>query len=73
MENTILVEIKALTKIENVHVTQAINYIEAFDKEIGLLINFGSSSLEFRRLINKNNFLMHQSKSVNSQNKDYAD
>ena len=53
VENQILVEIKALTKLENVHLAQAINYLEAFDKEIGLLINFGTRSLEFKRLTNK--------------------
>ena len=54
VEDQILVEIKALTKTENVHLAQAINYLEAFDKEIGLLINFGARSLEFKRLSNKN-------------------
>jgi len=53
VENLILVEIKALIKMENVHLAQAINYLEAFDKEIGLLINFGARSLEFKRLTNK--------------------
>jgi len=53
VEDQILVEIKALIKMENVHLAQAINYLEAFDKEIGLLINFGARSLEFKRLTNK--------------------
>lgn len=53
VEDQILVEIKALTKMENVHLAQAINYLEAFDREIGLLVNFGSTSLEFNRLTNK--------------------
>ena len=53
VEDQILVEIKALTKMENVHLAQAINYLEAFDKEIGLLVNFGSTSLEFNRLTNR--------------------
>lgn len=57
VENKILVEIKAVIKIEGAHIAQAINYIEAFDKEIGLLINFGATSLEFKRLINKKNYL----------------
>ncbi len=46
------VELKALTNMEDVHLAQAINYLEAYDLEIGLLINFGSKSLEFKRLIN---------------------
>ena len=49
----ISVEIKALTKLEDVHVAQALNYLEAFNLEVGLLINFGSRSLEFKRLNNR--------------------
>lgn len=53
VENVISVEIKAITKLENVHFAQAINYLEAYNIEIGLLINFGENSLNFRRLQNK--------------------
>jgi GxxExxY protein len=52
VENVISVELKALVKIEDVHLAQAINYLEAYNLEIGLLINFGAKSLEFKRLIN---------------------
>lgn len=52
VEDVISVEIKALIKMEDVHLAQAINYLEAYNLEIGLLINFGAKSLEFRRLIN---------------------
>jgi GxxExxY protein len=52
VDETISVEIKAIIKLEDVHITQAINYLEAYNLEIGLLINFGAKSLEFRRLIN---------------------
>lgn len=52
-EEKICVEIKALTKLEDVHLAQAINYLEAFNLEVGLLINFGNTSLEFHRLHNK--------------------
>lgn len=52
VENVISVEIKALIKTEDVHLAQAINYLEAYNLEIGLLINFGEKSLEFKRLIN---------------------
>ena len=52
IEDKVSVEIKAITKLEDVHLAQAINYLEAYDLEIGLLINFGSKSLEFKRLIN---------------------
>ena len=52
IEEVVSVELKALTKLEDVHLAQAINYLEAYNLEIGLLINFGSKSLEYRRLIN---------------------
>ena len=48
----ISVEFKSITKLEDVHLAQAINYLEAYNLEIGLLINFGAKSLEFKRLIN---------------------
>jgi GxxExxY protein len=47
------VELKAVIELEDVHLAQAINYLEAFNLEIGLLINFGATSLEFKRLTNK--------------------
>ncbi len=50
VEEKILVEIKALSKLEDTHLNQALNYLEAFKLEIGLLINFGARSLEFKRL-----------------------
>lgn len=52
VEGIISVEIKALTKLEDVHLAQAINYLEAYNLEIGMLINFGDKSLIYRRLIN---------------------
>ncbi len=52
VDKVIAVEIKALSKLENVHLAQAINYLEAYNLEIGMLLNFGSKSLEYRRLIN---------------------
>lgn len=53
VEGIISVEIKALTKLEDVHFAQAINYLEAYNLEIGMLINFGENSLKFKRLTNK--------------------
>ena len=53
VEDKIMVEIKAVIKLEDVHLAQAINYLEAYNLEIGLLINFGSKSMEFKRLIRK--------------------
>jgi GxxExxY protein len=52
IEDVVSVELKALTKLEDVHLAQSINYLEAYDLEIGMLINFGAKSLEFKRLIN---------------------
>jgi GxxExxY protein len=53
VEEKILVELKALTALEDVHLAQALNYLEAYNLEVGLLINFGARSLEFKRLHNK--------------------
>ena len=53
VEHQILVELKAITQLEEVHLAQALNYLEAFNLEIGLLINFGSKSLQYKRLLNK--------------------
>jgi GxxExxY protein len=53
VEDKISVEIKALTRLEPVHLAQAINYLEAYNLEIGLLINFGETKLRFHRLENK--------------------
>lgn len=52
VDNVVSVELKAIIKLEDVHFAQAINYLEAYDLEVGLLINFGSKSLEFKRLLN---------------------
>jgi GxxExxY protein len=53
LEGLISVELKAIIKLEDVHLAQAINYLEAYNLEIGLLINFGETSLNFKRLTNK--------------------
>lgn len=53
VEETLSVELKAVSKLEDVHLAQAINYLEAYNLEIGLLINFGETSLSFKRLTNK--------------------
>jgi GxxExxY protein len=45
-----MVELKALAAIEKVHLAQAKNYLEAYKTQIGLLINFGANSLEFKRV-----------------------
>ena len=51
VEDKVLVEIKAIKELEDVHLAQALNYLKAYRLEIGLLINFGSKSLTFKRLI----------------------
>jgi len=53
VEGCLMVELKAMEKIEDVHKAQAINYLEAYNIADGLLINFGGLSLEFKRLYNK--------------------
>jgi len=52
VEGKIMVELKAIIKLEDVHLAQAMNYLEAYKMEIGLLINFGAKSLEFKRVHN---------------------
>jgi GxxExxY protein len=53
VENKIMVKLKAINLLENVHLAQAKNYLEAYNMEVGLLINFANTSLEFKRLQNK--------------------
>ncbi len=53
VENKISVELKAIIKLEEVHYAQAINYLEAYNIEVGMLINFGGKRLEFHRFTNK--------------------
>lgn len=53
VEGVVSVELKAITKLEDVHFAQAINYLEAYNLEVGLLVNFGETSLNFKRLTNK--------------------
>lgn len=51
VEGKVMVELKAVIQIEDVHLAQAINYLEAYGLDIGLLINFGSRSLDFKRVM----------------------
>jgi GxxExxY protein len=53
IESRISLEIKAVTKMDDLFLAQGLNYLEANNKEIGLLVNFGSRSLEVKRLLNK--------------------
>ena len=51
VEEKVLVELKAITQLEDVHIAQALNYLRTYRLEVGLLINFGSKKLTFKRLI----------------------
>lgn len=53
VEGVVSVELKAITQLEDVHFAQGINYLEAYNLEIGLLINFGERSLNLKRLTNR--------------------
>ncbi len=52
VEENIMVELKAVIQLEEVHLAQAMNYCQAYNLPIGLLINFGSKSLQFKRVYN---------------------
>jgi GxxExxY protein len=67
----VLVELKAIIDLEDVHLAQGLNYLEAYCLEVGLLINFGSRSLQFKRLLNRRIKAAHNSsKSSPSLNPD---
>jgi GxxExxY protein len=66
VEQKVMVEIKALTALEDVHLAQAINYLEAYNLEIGLLLNFGAKSLQYRRVINSKHLLNQSASSAPS-------
>ena len=51
IEGKVLLEIKAVVKLEKVHLAQAKNYLEAYKIEVGLLLNFGSINLDIKRLM----------------------
>jgi GxxExxY protein len=73
VEKKIMVELKAVIQLEDVHLAQAINYLEASGMDIGLLINFGNTSLQFKRVMKpgkqlKKASVENQSLSVNQDN-----
>ena len=68
VENKVMLELKAVTKVEQVHLAQALNYLEAYKIEIGLLINFGSTSLQFKRLTIEKKLQKQQDQSTKSFN-----
>src|ERR1035437_1619055 len=54
VEDSVMVELKAISHLEDVHLAQAMNYLQAYNLSVGLLINFGSKSMEFKRVYNLN-------------------
>ena len=56
VENRVIVELKALVHLEDVHLARAKNYVVAYDKPVGLLINFGGKSLQFKKIYNPKYF-----------------
>lgn len=62
--DVIVVELKALNKLEDTHLAQGLNYLEAYKLETGLLINFGSKSLEFKRISNEHKLSKQQNQSI---------
>jgi len=53
VEEEVMVELKAIIELGDAQLAQGLNYLEAYNMQTGLLINFGSKSLQFKRLINK--------------------
>ena len=53
VENKVIVELKALINLEDVHLAQTKNYLVAYNFPIGLLINFGAKSLQFKKIYNQ--------------------
>jgi GxxExxY protein len=68
IRGTIAVEIKAVSELTNAHLAQALNYLETNQLEIGLLINFGANSLQFKRLINQQKLNTPANPSLNPTN-----
>ncbi len=52
VEDKVMVEMKAVSALDDAHLAQAINYLEAYGLEVGLLINFGAKSLQYKRVVN---------------------
>ena len=52
VEDKIMTELKAFSCLDDSHLAQAINYLEAYKLPVGLLINFGAKSLEYKRVFN---------------------
>jgi GxxExxY protein len=57
VEGVVMVELKAIIQLEAVHLAQGINYLEAYGLDVGLILNFGARSLEYKRLMKPKNRL----------------
>lgn len=68
VEERIMVEIKAKSNLDDINLNQAMNYLEAYNMEIGLLINFGGKSLQFKRV--HNNKIIKDSTKTNQVNQE---
>lgn len=55
VENCVLVELKAVHDLDQKAISQTLNYLKVFDLEVGLVLNFGATSLQFKRLVNTRN------------------
>jgi GxxExxY protein len=60
VERKILLELKALINLEDVHLAQVKNYLIAYNFQTGLLINFGSDSLQFKKIFNQKYNIKYQ-------------
>ncbi len=67
VEGKVMVELKALVKLEDVHLAQGLNYLVAYNVDLGLLLNFGAQSLEIKRLRHPKN-KQHPNKIPKSDN-----
>lgn len=68
VENEVMVELKALVAIEDVHLAQGLNYLVAYKIDKGLLVNFGARSLEVKRLRHPLNKMPNTIPKVQSNN-----
>jgi len=53
VEDSVIIEMKSVKKIDDIHVAQCLNYLKATRLKICLLINFGSPTVEIRRIVNE--------------------
>ena len=65
VEEKIAVELKALSELTDAHLAQGLNYLETHNLEVGLLINFGAKSLQFKRLINDKRMIKNPGNPIN--------